>query len=898
MSTKTDSARNTRNIGTRRSRAPTSLPDMNRKRSSAEQLNTRQWNDELHQNPHLMVDDFLHHSEAMGGRGLENGDVRNSSTAEGEVGRFRIMTAKGVENQKKVHNDNRVRAMRRVSRTIRSIDKLLNDYSNVENVKGSLLEVDHLFSDVMESHGKYHALIDDYEERQESSKWMNDNDAVVFGFKSFANKWVSDFNKKQNESNDLRNSNRNFVTTQMHQNNNENNNITSKTFNKEHSRLLPGIPNVDAPEFVQTDSRHHVYPPPEHNTPLPHTQHASATYQHTPHHTPRHPNDFELTRSRASSSISSVSQQSGRSIRSTSTKSSRVFQRSRIRSNSDPVEQRIHSSHRAHSSRSHRAGSKHNSSVSSKVSLYVEQKAKVAALKAEAKFMKESREVKGTEEWELGKEIAKAEAIADVYAHEEGRSTTPIHHNMVENGIGTGSRHVEESIVKLLQLQTAPTVDIDEYDGNPLEFNYFLATFKEVVEQKVEDPRGRLTRLIKYTKGEAKELIKNCIQEDPSSGYIHAMSLLRTQYGNPHIIARAYIKELRKWEPLKVGDSKAFRKFYGFLVKCKTCMGNGQYLTELNFPDILQVLQSKLPYSMQDKWNRRAVKLRTSDGREADFDDFLEIVETETMVANDPMYSREAMNYINNNNDTNTKGNNNINKHNLNKNLQNKQVSNFSVGVEQETNLNEKDEHQINTMNTQKEVASPHNEILKQVSCVYCQQNHDIDDCSEFKILDMKNKKAFIFRKRLCFSCFKAVSPAHTSKTCRNKRKCKVCNALHPTVLHVDESTKEGDSEVPLLNAATGCDVKSHNKGEEINQVVSLCIVPVKVRHNLNPDNVITVYAMLDNCSDGTFVTEEIAGALSNPKTTMNDDVAQKLAASIKPTNISIKTLNGMSVKP
>ena len=180
---------------------------------------------------------------------------------------------------------------------------------------------------------------------------------------------------------------------------------------------------------------------------------------------------------------------------------------------------------------------------------------------------------------------------------------------------------MEKSIAKLLQLQGAPMVDIDVFDGNPLEFNYFLATFKEVVEQKVDDPRGRLTRLIKYTTGEAKELIKNCIQENPSTGYLHAMSLLKDHYGNEHFIARAYIQELRKWEPLKLGDSKSFRKFFSFLIKCKTCMAGGRYLSELNFPDILQVLQSKLPYNLQDKWNRLAIKLRTS-GREANLRTF------------------------------------------------------------------------------------------------------------------------------------------------------------------------------------------------------------------------------------------------------------------------------------
>ena len=66
---------------------------------------------------------------------------------------------------------------------------------------------------------------------------------------------------------------------------------------------------------------------------------------------------------------------------------------------------------------------------------------------------------------------------------------------------------------QLLSQQSAPNVDIDMFDGNPLVFNYFMSLFEEMVESKVVDPRGRLTRLISYTKGEAKELVKYCIQQ-------------------------------------------------------------------------------------------------------------------------------------------------------------------------------------------------------------------------------------------------------------------------------------------------------------------------------------------------------------------------------------------------
>ena len=54
---------------------------------------------------------------------------------------------------------------------------------------------------------------------------------------------------------------------------------------------------------------------------------------------------------------------------------------------------------------------------------------------------------------------------------------------------------------KLFSQQSATNVDIDVLDGSSLEFNYVMSMFEELVERKVVNPRGRLTRLINYTKG-------------------------------------------------------------------------------------------------------------------------------------------------------------------------------------------------------------------------------------------------------------------------------------------------------------------------------------------------------------------------------------------------------------
>ena len=91
-------------------------------------------------------------------------------------------------------------------------------------------------------------------------------------------------------------------------------------------------------------------------------------------------------------------------------------------------------------------------------------------------------------------------------------------------------------LCKLVKEQSAPQVYLGSFDENPLEYIYFMSMFRESVEKKIEDPKGRLTRLIQYTRGEAKDLIKNFINDRPEYGYNNAMELLQRQYGNPHTL--------------------------------------------------------------------------------------------------------------------------------------------------------------------------------------------------------------------------------------------------------------------------------------------------------------------------------------------------------------------------
>ena len=77
----------------------------------------------------------------------------------------------------------------------------------------------------------------------------------------------------------------------------------------------------------------------------------------------------------------------------------------------------------------------------------------------------------------------------------------------------------------------------------PLQYSYFRLLFRKVVEKKIDNPQGRLTRMIKLITGEVKELVKPFIHDNSKYDYENAMKLLERQYGNPFKLLACYRNE-------------------------------------------------------------------------------------------------------------------------------------------------------------------------------------------------------------------------------------------------------------------------------------------------------------------------------------------------------------------
>ena len=133
-----------------------------------------------------------------------------------------------------------------------------------------------------------------------------------------------------------------------------------------------------------------------------------------------------------------------------------------------------------------------------------------------------------------------------------------------------------------------------------------------------------------------------------------------------------------------------------------------------------------------------------------------------------------------------------------------------------------------------------HEEARKQVhfkKCVVCEGEHDLDSCQKFQDKGIEERKDILYKHDLCYAC---LGKGHISIGCTKQKTCALCKKSHPTSMHVKVNTQWIDQ----------------------NDAIAMCIIPVIVYHADQPEKSAKVYAMIDNCSQGTFATEDLAYSL------------------------------------
>ena len=426
--------------------------------------------------------------------------------------------------------------------------------------------------------------------------------------------------------------------------------------------------------------------------------------------------------------------------------------------------------------------------------------------------------------------------------------------------------HLLEKQGEYLRQQGLPHVTPDIYTGDSLKYKMFMTLFDMTVDSKISSPKEKLAILIEYTGGEPKNLIETCLYQPPETGYRRARELLEKHYGNPIQVANAHMEKLISWPKIYDNDSKKLREFYVYLVKCQGCLTDEEYVHELNTSSLLQALCLKLQERLQRQWATQVYTIKSTKSRRANFRDFVEFIGKESEVASDPTFSKEAMSKI-------------ITKRpsyspRTQRDAARSKITSFVTKSEEtDTAINTK----LNATNqANNSVIDAKNTVQK---CPFCKEKHCLDSCQTFMNRSPFARKMFVISHKLCFGCY---SPSHTVTNCTQKLVCreKDCGMSHPTGMHgthrIKGKAKTSTNDVSQIN--NGC-TKCDDANDVSAEVLSLSVLPMLLWHKSNPNHVIKVYGMLDNCSQGTFIKKDILANLNAPKVD---------------TKISIKTITGI----
>lgn len=185
--------------------------------------------------------------------------------------------------------------------------------------------------------------------------------------------------------------------------------------------------------------------------------------------------------------------------------------------------------------------------------------------------------------------------------------------------------------------------------------------------------------------------------------------------------------------------------------------------------------------------------------------------------------------------------------------------------------------------------------------CPLCNEEHYISKCLKFQEKTIQERRAFVNKNKLCFNCL----GFHQLNTCRSKFSCSHCKGKHHSLLHSSEKTNKGSNLAPQVSkpdqqvqngqltsvqnlssqASTSKQDTNYNQdffgSTSLNCAsqfgdfrVGVLLGTAKIIVEGPDGRKIHARALIDNCSQPSFISDNLSKKLNLPITSTNAAVS------------------------
>src|SRR5713101_4693825 len=157
-------------------------------------------------------------------------------------------------------------------------------------------------------------------------------------------------------------------------------------------------------------------------------------------------------------------------------------------------------------------------------------------------------------------------------------------------------------------------------------------------------------------------------------------------------------------------------------------------------------------------------------------------------------------------------------------------------------------------------------------NCIQCNGMHSTKDCTQFKNLNIKERRTVIKEKRACFNCLRL---GHGSLDCWSKVNCQRCNKKHHTLLHDEPTEPSRNPDTPGIEKSgiTSCHLENNSE-------ILLATAAIRIKDSKGQFK--NCRAMIDTGSQVSLITESCAKRLNLHVIPTNSHIAGIGSTSLK----------------